>query len=233
VWFGRRSTEDPVLRTSLAVSESADWPFLPVRCQVEPDTNGKNRCWRLRISLKHTPVTVADMNGVLRRSMSDAVRGRRPDQLSPYEAALRGFGHADRLTPEEHQEVRDILEQAVRAAPGASDCWAMLSIVYINEFSHDFNLRSDPLGRAFEAARRAMDAGPTNQIAHYARSHQKPRDVDGIGIGGDRAASGRVCRGCYREAANGASHLPLRQVISHQLLVRVKLLSCTYYVPTF
>jgi TolB-like protein len=112
--------------------------------------------------------TVADQNGVLCRSMSDALRGRRADQLTPYEALLRSFGSNDRVTPEEHAEVREILEQAVRAAPDASDCWALLSLVYSTEFHSNFNVRPDPLGRAIEAARRAVDAAPTSQLAHYA-----------------------------------------------------------------
>jgi TolB-like protein len=36
--------------------------------------------------------TVADWYGVLPHSMSDALRSKRSDQLSPYEALLRSFG---------------------------------------------------------------------------------------------------------------------------------------------
>jgi TolB-like protein len=43
--------------------------------------------------------TVADMNGVLPRSMSEDVRSRGPEQLSPYEAVLRSFGYLQRVTP--------------------------------------------------------------------------------------------------------------------------------------
>jgi serine/threonine protein kinase len=112
--------------------------------------------------------TVADQNGVLRRSMSDALRGLDPNQLTPYEALLRGFGFNDHVAPEEQAEVREILERAIRLALGASDCMAMLSLVYASEFAHDLNPRPDSLDRAFEAARRAVDAGPTNQLACYA-----------------------------------------------------------------
>jgi hypothetical protein len=45
--------------------------------------------------------TVADQNGVLPRSMSEAVRNRPPEDLSPYEAVLRGFAYFWRLTAEE------------------------------------------------------------------------------------------------------------------------------------
>ena len=64
--------------------------------------------------------------------------------------------------------MREILEQAVRTAPGASDCWALLSCTYSAEFHSDVNVRPDPLGRAIETAHRAVDTAPTNQIAHYA-----------------------------------------------------------------
>ena len=40
--------------------------------------------------------TVADMHGVLPRSMSDAVRNKAADQLTPYEALLHSFGYNER-----------------------------------------------------------------------------------------------------------------------------------------
>ncbi len=46
--------------------------------------------------------TVADAYGVLPYSMSDVVRSKPLDQLSPYEALLRAIGCGYRLTPEEH-----------------------------------------------------------------------------------------------------------------------------------
>ena len=44
---------------------------------------------------------VAGMNGILPRSMSEALRSRTPEQLSPYEAVLRSFGYLERVTPDE------------------------------------------------------------------------------------------------------------------------------------
>jgi adenylate cyclase len=46
--------------------------------------------------------TVADAHGILPRTMGESVRGKRPEQLSPYEAVLRGFSYAERISPEEH-----------------------------------------------------------------------------------------------------------------------------------
>ena len=50
--------------------------------------------------------TVADMQGVLPRSMSEVVRLKAADQMSPYEALLRSFGYNERFTPEDLAEVR-------------------------------------------------------------------------------------------------------------------------------
>jgi len=111
--------------------------------------------------------TVADMNGVLAHSMSEELRGRGPDELSPQEAVLRSFGYIERLTNEEHAEVRDCLERAVEQAPGNADCWAMLAFVYAEEHKHGFNVKPDPLGRSLAAARRAVEAAPSSNIAYH------------------------------------------------------------------
>jgi TolB-like protein len=112
--------------------------------------------------------TVADQNGVLPHSMSAVVRTKKAGQLSPYEAVLRTFSYFERLTPEEHAEVREILEAAVRDAPDQSDCWAMLSMLYRGEYSLGFDSQPDSLGRAQAAAHRAVETGPSNSLGHYA-----------------------------------------------------------------
>jgi len=57
---------------------------------------------------------------------------------------------------------------AVQQAPGYADAWAMLSMLYREEYTHRFNLRPDPIERAFAAARRAVEAAPSNHLAHHA-----------------------------------------------------------------
>ena len=109
--------------------------------------------------------TCADHFGVLARAISEAVRGRPLDEITPYEALMRGFGYHFRLSPQEHAEAREALEQAVEQAPSNADCWAMLAWVYSHEFAHDFNPRPGSLDRALEAARRAVDLAPSNHLA--------------------------------------------------------------------
>jgi serine/threonine protein kinase/tetratricopeptide (TPR) repeat protein len=112
--------------------------------------------------------TVADTQGILPHSMSEATRLRDPEELSPYEAVLRSFAHFQRVNAEEHAASRLALERAVQQAPGYADSWAMLSMLYKEEYTHEFNLRPDPLGRAFAAARHAVEAAPSSHLAQHA-----------------------------------------------------------------
>ncbi len=112
--------------------------------------------------------TVADQYGALVHGMSESLRGRSAASYSAHEAVLRAFGYLERVSPEEHAEVRAILEAAVAANPGHSDCQAMLSLMYWHEYANGYNAGPDPLGRAYAAAQRAVAAAPTNQLAHYA-----------------------------------------------------------------
>lgn len=112
--------------------------------------------------------TVADMHGVLPRTMSGALRSLTPDPLSPYEAVLRSFGYHERVTAEEHAAALAGLELAVQKAPGYPDGWAMLAYLLVQGYAHGFNVQPDPLGRGLTAAHRAVEAAPSNHLAHYA-----------------------------------------------------------------
>jgi TolB-like protein len=112
--------------------------------------------------------TVADSRGVLPRTMGEALRGRDPKGLTPYEALLRSLAYNHRVSAEEHAAARAVLERALKQAPGNADCWAMLSHLYREEHAHGFNVRPDPIGRAFAAARRAVEIAPSNHLAYFA-----------------------------------------------------------------
>ena len=112
--------------------------------------------------------TVADWYGVLPHSMSEAVRLKPLDQLTPYEALLRSFGYFERVVPAEHAAARSALERAVQQAPGNAEIWAMLSMLYGEEHRFGFNAAPDPLGRALQAARQAVAAAPSSHYAQLA-----------------------------------------------------------------
>ncbi len=111
--------------------------------------------------------TVADQNGVLSRSMSAAVRNRKPEDLSPYEAVLRSFAYFWRLTAEECMAAQAVLEQALEKAPDYADAWAMLSLLCGQAHAQRFDPSTDFLSRSLAAARRAVDAAPSNHMTHY------------------------------------------------------------------
>ncbi|HXZ18346.1 MAG TPA: hypothetical protein VEG63_00240, partial [Candidatus Acidoferrales bacterium] len=112
--------------------------------------------------------TVADHYGVLPRSMSEVVRSKSEDTLTPHEAVLRTFSFFGRISPEEHAALRRILERAVREFPDHADSWAMLSMIYRGEFSYGYNARPNPLDRALDAAQRAVTLAPANALGHCA-----------------------------------------------------------------
>jgi TolB-like protein/Tfp pilus assembly protein PilF len=111
--------------------------------------------------------TVADVHGVLPRSISEAVRSRTPEQLSPYEAVLRSFGYFERVTAEELAVARSGLESAVRNAPDYADAWAMLALLCVQEHAQGFQLQADSLASGSNAARRAVEAAPSNHLAYF------------------------------------------------------------------
>jgi tetratricopeptide (TPR) repeat protein len=112
--------------------------------------------------------TVADTYGVLPRNMSEALRNRDPEQLTPYEAVLRSFAHWMRLSAAEHAAAEAGLERAVQQSPSYADALAVLGMLYREEYTHNFNLKPDPLGRALAAAGRAVEAAPSNHLAYHA-----------------------------------------------------------------
>ena len=111
--------------------------------------------------------TVADMNGVLPRSMSEGLRSRPPGELSPYEAVLRSFAYTYSATPEELAAARSGLEEAVRKAPAFADAWAMLSFLCGQDHVHGYGLQANALEIATSAARRAVALGPSNHLAYF------------------------------------------------------------------
>ncbi len=112
--------------------------------------------------------TVADPQGILTHSMTETLRNRDPANLTPYEALVRSFAYFPRVDAAEHLAARTALERAVEQPPVRGDCWAMLSILYVEEYAHGFNSGPDAVGRALAAARRAVEVAPSNHLAHRA-----------------------------------------------------------------
>jgi TolB-like protein len=87
--------------------------------------------------------------------------------LSPYEAVLRSFVYFGRVTADELSAARSALELAVERAPEFADAWAMLAVLCAQDYGQGFGLLTDPLASGAAAARRAVEVGPSNHLAHF------------------------------------------------------------------
>jgi adenylate cyclase len=133
--------------------------------------------------------TVADPYGMLARDLVAPIAGKAPEEMTPYEAVLRFFLYQQRITPEDHLVAREALERAVELDARYADAWAVLGVVLLDEYRHDFNPQPDPLDRALAAAQRAVDADPANQLANYslAQIYFYRRDLGAFRASADRA----------------------------------------------
>jgi TolB-like protein len=112
--------------------------------------------------------TVGDAQGILAHSMTETLRHRDPESLTPYEALMRSLGFHLHVSASEHLAGITALERAVKQAPDRADCWAMLSWLYRAEYTHEYNARPDPMDRSLAAAQRAVNLAPSNQLAQAA-----------------------------------------------------------------
>jgi serine/threonine protein kinase/tetratricopeptide (TPR) repeat protein len=160
--------------------------------------------------------TVADAHGILPHTMSESIRDKAPELMSPYEAVLAGFRWAEHGTREELFLALAALENAVKIAPGYSYGWAMLSLM-LSEQARGLAPNPDALDRALLTARKAIEIDATNHRAfqalakaHFYRNetisfrHAAERAIalnpmDGCCVadmGGMLAISGEWERGC-------------------------------------
>jgi TolB-like protein/tRNA A-37 threonylcarbamoyl transferase component Bud32 len=123
---------------------------------------------------------VADVYGLLARSIFTTTALKAPETLTPHEAVWRFFLAQQRGTAEDHLDASIALERAVELQPGNAAAWAGLAVVYVDEYRHLFNPRPNSLARALFAAERAIDADPASQMANcaFAVTHYFRGDLD-------------------------------------------------------
>jgi serine/threonine protein kinase len=112
--------------------------------------------------------TIADAQGVLPHNMSESLRSRRPDELTPYEAVLRSFAYIQRISLVDYLQSREALLLAVERSPDYAPAWAWLALIYREDYSAGFNLTPDPLERGYAAARHAIEIAPSDNIGFHA-----------------------------------------------------------------
>lgn len=111
--------------------------------------------------------SLADVSGVLPRSMSTALRNRAAEELSAYEAVLRAFGYLESVGIQEHADARRCLEMAVEREPDSAEAWAMLGFVYGQAYGQGYSLGGDSLEQAVNASRKAVAIAPGNYHGWY------------------------------------------------------------------
>ena len=109
--------------------------------------------------------TIADVYGVLVRSMMRSIRELPIDSLSSSELLLRYWSYHHNPHPIEHDSLRRALESQALHDRNNPELWAGLAYLYCQEYSHFLNPGPDPLVRARGAAERAIDLEPGCQHA--------------------------------------------------------------------
>lgn len=103
------------------------------------------------------------------------------DNLEAYECVLRYYYYTRTFSPREHERVLDCFERAVQVEPAFAEAWAGLSHVYFDEHRFAYNRqadRRDPLDRAREAARTALDIDGNSRLAGLAMARIRFSDGD-------------------------------------------------------
>jgi adenylate cyclase len=134
--------------------------------------------------------TIASTSGVISRARVAEIKGKPPESLDAYECVLQAVAYfRDNMNVIEHAKVRDSLERTVTSDPSYSDAWAYLCQVYLDEHRLEYNPRADPLGRALDAAQRAVALDATSQRAHQvlALAYFYRRDRDAFFAEAERA----------------------------------------------
>jgi TolB-like protein len=107
--------------------------------------------------------TVADVYGVLVRSMMHSIREVPIERLSSLELLLRYWTYHQNPKVEEHGRLRAAFEVATAKEPNNAEIWAALAWLYTHDHSHWFHDQPDPLASARRAARKAVELEPAGQ----------------------------------------------------------------------
>ena len=111
---------------------------------------------------------IAGVLGVqLERALLDRARRKPTEAMECYDLVLQATGYFRSHDREGHAIARDLLERAAVLDPRYSRvCWE-LSWIYLDEFRFGYNPRPNPLERALQVARKAVELSPDDAMAHW------------------------------------------------------------------
>jgi TolB-like protein len=103
----------------------------------------------------------------LERALLERARRKPTEAMEAYDLVLQATTYYRSHDPGEHAIGRDLLERAVSLDPRYSRAYRELSWNYLDEFRFGYNARPDPLDRALQAARKAVELAPDDAMAHW------------------------------------------------------------------
>jgi len=134
---------------------------------------------------------VGDGNGILVQTMAAALLDRPLDGLTAFELLLRLMTWMNHPREDEHGRLRRGCEARLAADSRDATAWSVVALLYLTEHIYRFNVLPDSLGRAMQAAQRAIEIDPACQGGWYviAFVHFFRRDRDGFRAAADRTIS--------------------------------------------
>lgn len=117
--------------------------------------------------------SVAEPNGVVFEAERKSELADSGQNWSESLCILNAYAYRVSLPAAQRAAVRLCLEKAVAALPGHSTSWALLSLVYLDELRFPYQgprsgKKDVILGKAYEAARKAVELDPNNMRAQQA-----------------------------------------------------------------
>ncbi|HKQ25777.1 MAG TPA: adenylate/guanylate cyclase domain-containing protein [Burkholderiales bacterium] len=132
---------------------------------------------------------IGDVHGAVNQANIEKLRTKNVASLADYDCVLLAYEYQRFLTPDKHANAKTCLARTVERNPDYADAWANLAYAYVDQYWAEYEGPSDPLVRAHDAARRAVDLDPKSQIARYALANVYffENDVDGFFVEAERA----------------------------------------------
>jgi adenylate cyclase len=90
-----------------------------------------------------------------------------PKDFGAYDLVLQARPLIQNSSQANHAQARDLLENAIMLDGEYAAAYTELAWVYLDEYRFGWNMRPDPLDRALVAARRGVELGPNDGIAHW------------------------------------------------------------------
>ena len=108
---------------------------------------------------------IAGHDGIIHREILQNARVKNEQDLTPIELLQIGKATWENMTKETTLKAIEYLNRCVSLNPDISTAYALLSEIYLEDLRRKYNVTSDPLKKAKDAVRRAVELDSKNAIA--------------------------------------------------------------------